>query len=69
MTTTQTYTVAGMTCDHCVHAVTSEVGALPGVSDVNVDLGSGVVAVQSDQPLDLSSVRGAVEEAGYSLTS
>jgi copper ion binding protein len=67
--TTETYTVTGMTCDHCVHAVTSEVGALPGVSDVRVDLTSGAVTVQSDQPLAFPSVRTAVEEAGYSLAS
>jgi copper ion binding protein len=67
--TTETYTVAGMTCDHCVHAVTSEVGALPGVSDVRVNLETGAVTVRSDEPLSLPSVRGAVEEAGYSLAS
>jgi copper chaperone len=69
MASTETYTVTGMTCDHCVRAVTSEVGALPGVADVRVDLPSGVVTVQSDQPLDAQSVRGAIEEAGYSLAS
>jgi copper chaperone len=61
------YTVTGMTCDHCVNAVRTEVGALAGVSGVDVDLGSGQVRVTSDQPLDDSAVRAAVEEAGYEL--
>jgi copper chaperone len=63
------YTVSGMSCDHCVHAVSSEVGALAGVTGVDVDLTSGRVRVSSDQPLDDGAVQAAVEEAGYELTS
>jgi copper chaperone CopZ len=62
---TTTFTVIGMTCEHCVRAVTQELQALPGVHDVNVDLPSGGVAVTSDEPLDDDAVRGAVDEAGY----
>lgn len=65
--TTTAYTVQGMTCSHCVSAVSTEVGALPGVSDVQVDLAAGTVTVTSDQPLDTETVRGAVDEAGYQL--
>jgi copper chaperone len=61
-----TYTVAGMTCEHCVAAVAEEVGELPGVSDVNVELASGALVV-SGRGLDSDAVRVAVEEAGYSL--
>ncbi|MEV4846967.1 copper ion binding protein [Micromonospora matsumotoense] len=61
------YQVKGMTCGHCVNAVTGEVGALDGVTDVQVDLASGRVAVTSDRPLDTGSVRAAVDEAGYDL--
>lgn len=63
------YTVTGMSCDHCVNAVSSEVGALTGVTGVDVDLASGKVRVSSDQPLDDGAVRAAVEEAGYQVTS
>jgi copper chaperone len=63
----QTYTVAGMTCGHCVRSVTEEVGALEGVTDIAVDLPTGALAVTSDRPLDEAQVRGAVEEAGYAL--
>ncbi len=62
-----TYTVAGMTCEHCVASVTEEIGELDGVSAVAVELSTGAVTVTSAQPLDVSDVRGAVEEAGYKL--
>ena len=67
MTTTFTYTVAGMSCDHCVRAVRDEVSNLEGVQDVSVDLASGALTVTSTQPLDESAVRAAVEEAGYEV--
>jgi copper ion binding protein len=64
---TETYTVTGMTCGHCVTSVTEEVSALPGVSDVQVELETGTVTVTSDRPVGEDEVRAAVEEAGYSL--
>lgn len=67
MTTTATYTVRGMTCDHCVGAVSGEIGALPGVRGVEIDLATGAVTVTSEQPLETEAVRAAVDEAGYEL--
>ena len=67
MSVTSTYTVTGMTCSHCVQAVTSEVSALPGVSAVEVDLASGAVTVTSAAPIADGDVRTAVDEAGYEL--
>ena len=67
MSTITTYTVEGMTCEHCVRAVTEEVGKVEGVSDVEVDLGTGRVTVASIEPLDPEAVRTAVDEAGYEL--
>ncbi len=70
MSATATYPVQGMTCGHCVSAVTAELKALPGVTDVAVDLVSGGVSpvtVTSDAPLDVDAVRAAVDEAGYTL--
>jgi copper chaperone len=69
MSTTSTYTVTGMTCGHCVQAVTSEVGKVDGVTAVQVDLASGAVTVESDGPLDDAAVAAAVDEAGYELAS
>ncbi|MET0196275.1 MAG: copper ion binding protein [Rhodococcus fascians] len=67
--TTTTYRVNGMSCDHCVNAVSQQVGQLDGVRTVNVDLVSGTVSVSSDVPLDEALVGAAVDEAGYELVS
>ena len=64
---TQTYTVTGMTCAHCVSSVSSEIKQIAGVTDVQVDLSSGAVTVTSDQPVDDTAVAAAVDEAGYEL--
>jgi len=65
--TTTTYAVTGMSCQHCVDAVTAEVGRISGVEQVQIDLPSGTVTVTSDAPLALETVRAAVDEAGYDL--
>jgi copper chaperone CopZ len=62
-----TYTVNGMTCGHCVSAVTAELTRLPGVRDVQVELTTGTLTVRSDGPLPIDEVRVAVDEAGYEL--
>ena len=67
MSTTATYTVAGMTCAHCVASVTEEVQELPGVEAVTVSLEDGTLQLTSSRPLDEAAVRSAVEEAGYTL--
>ncbi|MER7416657.1 cation transporter [Micromonospora peucetia] len=64
---TTTYQVQGMTCGHCANSVSSEVGAIPGVSDVQVDVAAGRVTVTSEGPLETDTVRAAVDEAGYDL--
>ncbi|WP_426574380.1 heavy-metal-associated domain-containing protein [Aquihabitans sp. McL0605] len=66
-TTTATYAVTGMSCQHCIDAVTAEVGRLVGVEQVQVDLPTGEVTVTSAAPLALHEVRAAVDEAGYDL--
>lgn len=67
ITHTATYTVTGMTCEHCVASVTEEIGEITGVRTVAVDLPTGAVTVTSDVALDEGDVRAAVEEAGYQL--
>ena len=65
--TTTTYQVTGMTCEHCVSAVTGELKDLGGVSDVAVDLmpgGRSAVTVTSDEPLPDEDVAAALDEAG-----
>jgi copper chaperone len=62
----RTYNVTGMSCEHCAQAVTAEVGALPGVSGVDVDLASGALLV-SGADVDADTVRVAVQTAGYAI--
>lgn len=65
--TVSDYTVVGMSCQHCVIAVTEEVGAVAGVTGIAVDLAAGRVSITGDLPLDDAAVRAAIEEAGYEV--
>lgn len=64
---TTTYRVQGMTCSHCVNAVTEEVSKIAGVTNVDVDLSTGYVDIESEVPVSDAAVREAVDEAGYEL--
>jgi copper chaperone len=64
---TETFAVKGMTCNHCVQAVTDEVGAIDGVRSVQVDLGSGSVTVETDAPVSAERYAAAVDAAGYEV--
>jgi copper chaperone len=71
MSVTATYQVIGMSCGHCVAAVTDELTELPGVTAVSVALvpdAASTVTVTSDSPLVDAEVSAAVDEAGYTLT-
>jgi copper chaperone CopZ len=61
------YSVTGMTCGGCASRVRDGVAAVPGVSDVSVDVQAGTVTVASDDPVDEAVVGAAVAEAGYQL--
>ena len=67
MAVSTTYQVYGMTCGHCVSAVTAELSALTGVDTVDIDLATGRVTVVSTGPLADGDVAAAVDEAGYTL--
>jgi len=64
---TQSWTVTGMTCEHCVRAVTQEVSEIDTVQAVQVDLAGGRLTIDSTTPLDEAAVAAAVDEAGYVL--
>ena len=70
---TQTFPVTGMTCGHCVSAVSSEVREIAGVTDVSVELvagGTSTISVTSDAPVSISDVATALDEAGeYQLAT
>lgn len=61
----QVYNVAGMSCEHCVAAVSEEVGRIPGAEHVEVDLAAGTLSVRGE--VAAADVREAVEEAGYTV--
>lgn len=61
------YSVSGMSCGHCESAITKEVTAIPGVVSVKAVASTGLVTVASEQPVDVESVRAAVDEAGFEL--
>ncbi len=70
--TTTTFLVRGMTCGHCVNAVTEEVTGIDGVTAVSIELvegGDSSVTITSDAELDQNTVKAAVDEAGYELIS
>lgn len=72
MPTITTIMVPGMTCGHCVSAVTKELEAVENVEDVSVELRKGAeseVTIVSDNPLDQAALTEAVDEAGYDVTS
>lgn len=65
--TSRTVTVVGMTCQHCVAAVTEEVSGLDGVTSVSIALDTGRVDIESDAPVDDAALAAAIDEAGYEL--
>jgi copper chaperone CopZ len=69
---TQTITVGvqGMTCSHCVNHVTQEVSAIPGVTDVSVELvngGTSQVTISAAEPISDEAIAAAIDEAGYTV--
>lgn len=62
------FSVAGMSCSHCSNSVSTEVGAIPGVTDVAIDLAAGEVTVASQLPINDDEVATAVAAAGYEIT-
>ena len=67
MSSTNTWTVTGMTCGHCVASVTEEISEIEGVTSVDVVLETGLVTVTADRELNPVTVQTAVAEAGYAV--
>mgnify|MGYP001609393675 FL=1 len=63
-TATYTYTVPGISCDHCKHAIESEVGTVAGVSGVDGDVDAKLVTVSGGDDAD---IRAAIDTAGYDV--
>lgn len=60
-------TVKGMSCNHCRQAVTEALNAIPGVTDVNVDLASGEATWKETQPVDPAEVKKAIVKLGFDV--
>jgi copper chaperone len=60
-------TVKGMSCGHCAAAVTKALEALPGVSQVQVDLSSGRVTFTNASPMTPEELARVIKAAGYEM--
>ena len=68
--TEKTFRVEGMSCGHCKAAVEDELGKLPGVERSNADFEKGTVEVSYDEGrVGMDELKGAIEEAGYTMRS
>ena len=61
----ETIKVKGMSCQHCVQAVTKALNAIEGLENVQVDLDSGQASFDKARPVDQETIKAAVKEAGY----
>jgi copper chaperone len=61
----ETIKIQGMSCQHCVMAVTKALGAIPGIKNLKVDLAKGEASFENSQNAGRASIRKAVEDAGY----
>ena len=67
----KTVHVGGMSCDHCIHAVTEEISEIPGLTGVNIDLHAGEISpvtIASDNEISDTDIAAAVDQAGYTIS-
>ena len=62
---TERFQVPGVSCQHCVNAITTEVTAIPGVQQVQVALDSKTVTVEHGEQVRTEQIVAAIHEAGY----
>ena len=63
----KTIKVKGMSCQHCVRAVTKALSEIEGVKNVSVDLGAGEAVFEETKPVDVEVLRACIKEAGFEL--
>jgi copper chaperone len=59
--------IKGMSCQHCVMAVTKALSAIEGINNVKVDLKSGEASYDEIKPVDAKIIAAAVKKAGYEV--
>ena len=62
-----TIKIKGMSCNHCVMAVTKALNEIEGIEDVKVDLAKGEADFDEVRPVDMNIVRKAIKKAGYEI--
>lgn len=60
-------TIKGMSCQHCVMAVTKALNGVTGVANVKVDLATGLATFEETTPVDMAVVAAAIRKAGYDV--
>ncbi|HET9017801.1 MAG TPA: cation transporter [Thermomicrobiaceae bacterium] len=63
------YRVPDVSCEHCVHAITTELTRIAGVTHVDVNLDTKLVTVQSEEGVSDGALRAGIEEAGYDIAA
>lgn len=63
----KTVKINGMSCNHCVMAVTNALNEVQGLSEVQVDLASGEATFEAKETVDMKEVAKQIEKAGYEL--
>jgi copper chaperone len=63
----KTIKIKGMSCQHCVKAVTKTLSEIDGIKDVQVDLAKGEATFDEVQPIDQGLLRERIKKAGYEL--
>ena len=62
-----TIKIKGMTCNHCVMAVTKALNEIDGIKNVKVDLEKGGATFDEGKPVDMDLVREKIKKAGYEV--
>lgn len=62
-----TIKIKGMSCNHCVMAVTKALKEIDGIKDIKVELGKGEATFEEAMPLDMNIVRERIKKAGYEV--
>jgi copper chaperone CopZ len=63
------YTVPGVSCGHCVKAITDELTRIPGIEQVDVDLATKHVTVRHNDNVTDAQIQTGIEEAGYDIAA
>jgi len=62
-----TIDIKGMSCNHCVMAVTEALNEIDGVKDIKVNLAKGEATFDETMPVDMNTIREKIKKAGYEV--